>query len=281
MEHRIENCRLQATVSENGGELISLLHLNKERLWQNENGSWAGHAPLLFPACGHFNVVHKGKAYDLPAHGYAKKSTFSVTEKGKDFIRLRLEKTDWIKSVYPFDLDFSVLYRLSGDKLFIEYEIKNVGDEGAYFACGGHESFALDENLQDYGLIFQQDEQFLHLPHDDGGYLTGESVLLGKGTYLPLPTQLLQGGNTVIFGGIKSGNVRLVKGDRPVADISFDGFENLLLWRPEGAKMLCIEPWTNLPDKRGDLQEISQKQGVIRLEKGETKTLVRCIEYFE
>ena len=236
---------------------------------------------MLFPACGHFYVVHKGKTYDLPAHGYAKKSAFSVTEKGEDFIRLHLEKSDWIKGVYPFDLDFSVCYRLKEDRLFIEYQIKNAGEETAYFACGGHESFALDKTLQDYGLIFQREETFLHLPHDDGGYLTGESVLLGKGACLPLPTQLLQGGNTVVLGGLRSRKVRLVQGERPVADISFDGFENLLLWRPEGANMLCIEPWTNLPDTRGDLQEISQKQGVIRLEKGETKTLVRCIEYFE
>ena len=40
---------LRCEVSDIGAELVSVKLNGKERLWQNDNGGWDGHAPILFP----------------------------------------------------------------------------------------------------------------------------------------------------------------------------------------------------------------------------------------
>ena len=52
MIYGISNGILTAMVSTTGGELVSVRKDGKERIWQNDNGSWCGHAPILFPVSG-------------------------------------------------------------------------------------------------------------------------------------------------------------------------------------------------------------------------------------
>ena len=50
---------------------------NVELLWQNYDGLWDGHAPVLFPFCGHCAVKLDGKDYNAPAHGIVRYHEFS------------------------------------------------------------------------------------------------------------------------------------------------------------------------------------------------------------
>ena len=54
---------LTVQISSLGAELVSVRYQGKERLWQNENGGWAGHAPILFPYAGRCSVKVDGKVY--------------------------------------------------------------------------------------------------------------------------------------------------------------------------------------------------------------------------
>ena len=86
----------------------------------------------------------------------------------------------------------------------------------------------------------------------------------------------------VNFVGINSRKVTLRHIDgRKIAETAFDGFDVFLLWHPIGSKMICIEPWLNLPDDevRHD-QEFSDKYGVLEILPNEKKTLSRTITYF-
>ena len=56
MIYEFGNGTLKCKVSDLGAELVSVVHNGKERLWQNENGGWSGHAPILFPHCGKCTV---------------------------------------------------------------------------------------------------------------------------------------------------------------------------------------------------------------------------------
>ena len=86
----------------------------------------------------------------------------------------------------------------------------------------------------------------------------------------------------MIFGDIQSEKVWLktAQGEK-LAEITFKEFKNLLLWRPDGAKMICIEPWQNLPDKVGqEFVEFSKKKGIDKVLPKQTKTAVRMIKYY-
>ena len=56
------------------------------------------------------------------------------------------------------------------------------------------------------------------------------------------------------------------------------GFSHLLLWRPEGANMICIEPWLTLPDHVGEMKEFYEKE-VVLLKRGESAHFEQKIYY--
>ena len=148
-----------------------------------------------------------------------------------------------------------------------------------YFSRGGHESFALEGPLGNCELQFSRSEEFIHLVHDQNGQLTGEKKAFGTGTRLPLPEEELKDGNTLIFQKLRSRSVRLIESGKAVAQISFGGFPNLLLWRASDQNMICIEPWHNLPDGPAHIL-FPQKEGIIALPPHGKKQFVRTIEYF-
>ncbi|MBE5745303.1 MAG: hypothetical protein E7355_04120 [Clostridiales bacterium] len=281
MDYTIKNEKISVTVTDFGAEVISVVVDGKERLWQNPTGEWAGHAPLLFPVCGHFGVTVDGKTYPIKAHGFAKRMPFTLVDSGEDFFTFSISSNEETKRVYPYDFVFSVTYRVADTTLFIEYDVQNPAKKALYFACGGHESFALDTDVDGYEIEFDDEEDLTHYYHDDGGYLTGKTQKYGNGKPLPLPIDFLQNGDTLIFKDVRSRGVKLVrKGGKPIARVTFDGFSNLLLWRQDEAKYICIEPWTNLPDYAAlPDKEFSQKDGVVKVEGNSNKRLVRTITY--
>ena len=261
-----------------GAELTSVRAGEKEWLWQNGNGQWAGHAPVLFPVCGNCALISGGREYPVGRHGFARKSEFRLIEKKSDSVCFELTSNENTRAKFPYEFIFRVRYRVCGTRLRIVYEIENPSKEELYFSCGGHESFVLDEPLSEYGLRFSRQEKFSALLHDDEGRLTGEMADFGEGTYFPFPEAFLTEGRTVIFGGLQSRKAYLMHRGQIAAAITFRDFENLLLWRAGSEQMICIEPWHNLPD--GDkVGEFSKREGVICVPACEKKKLTREIVY--
>ena len=282
MLYTIQNERLKVVLNDFGAELTSVIFQGKERLWQNENGGWAGHAPIMFPACGSCDLVVNGKLYEHFLHGFARKNTFLVEKKDEESITFTLTSSPQTKTLYPYDFRLSFTYSLDGNSLRIKHEVYNPSEENIYGAFGSHESYKLDGDVDGYTLWFEQEEEFNTLLHNDFGTLTGETKSFGKGKELPLPADFLQEGKTLVFGNINSEKVCLKskQGER-LAEINFKGFKNLLLWRPHGAEMICIESWQNLPDKAGEeLIEFSKKSGIEKISPKQTKTAERTITYY-
>lgn len=281
MRVSIRNEALALTVETLGAEAVSLKCGGKERLWQNENGSWAGHAPVLFPVCGHCGVTVNGRSYPIRSHGFARRTEFTVSAQGSDFIELSLCANEQTRAVYPYDFVLRVRYTVKGNTLAVRYTVENPSLEPIFFFCGGHPSFALEKSVGEYALEFEKEERFLHLQHNEEGYLTGEVTDFGTGKTFPLSEEYLQEGRTLIFGDIASRSVVLMhKCGDALARVKFEGFPNLLLWRPNGANMICIEPWLNLPDAAGaEEKEFSQKKGVVCVPCGGQKTFDYEITY--
>ena len=79
MLYEINNGTIKLTVSSLGAEMTGLVKGGKERLWQNDNGKWAGHAPILFPACGNCALTTKGKKYPMIQHSFGPVSYTHLT----------------------------------------------------------------------------------------------------------------------------------------------------------------------------------------------------------
>lgn len=283
MVYLIKNEVLSVQIDEQGAELVSVCYQGKERLWQNKTGDWAGHSPVLFPVCGNCTIVIDGKAYPLVRHGFASGCTFTAIEKGETFVKMQLHSNEKTLALYPYEFELSYTYSVNGNALEIEHKVKNLSKNTMYFSMGGHESFDLEEDVDAYELRFAQDERFIHCPHDiEEGLLTGESCCLGAGKVLPLPEDILQNNMTVILTGICSNCVGLYKKTgKKLAEIYFNGFDNLLLWRPMNAKMICIEPWKTMPDTIGRQDvEFRQKKGVESLAPNKTFVTKRKICYY-
>lgn len=281
MIYQIKNEILTVEISSFGAEMVSVKKDGKERLWQNENGSWDGHAPILFPKCGDCRFILGDKEYPMGAHGFAWESEFKLLEKGEDFIKLALSASEETKKVYPYDFLFIATFSLDGAKLKIDYQTVNPSNEPIYFACGSHETFAIDGEIDEFEAVFPETEEFISLIHtSEARGLTGESVDFGTGKSVRFPKDFMED-NTLIFANVKSKEVevRRIGGER-VCKVWFDGFDNLLFWHSEGSRMVCVEPWLNLPDLTTQpIGDFRQKAGVQKLEPNETKTFTHTIEY--
>lgn len=279
MRYTISGKTLEITVDTLGAELVSVRHSGVERLWQNGNGSWAWHAPILFPVCGNCAVTVCGKSYDMPPHGFAKTSEFALVAHGPNFLRLSLSSTADTRRIYPYEFIFVVEYRINGNELEISYDVESLGAP-VCFACGGHESFVVDA-LEHCKLVFPAPTRLIHSMHDRNGRLTGETVDFGTSAEFDSLAEYLRNDETLIFGGIGASEIELVERGKRRARISFEGFPNLLLWRPADSRMVCIEPWTALPDDATtEPRELSQKRGILTARSDRPVRLTRSIEWF-
>ena len=282
MIYTIQNEVLTIEINSLGAEMISVKMNGKERLWQNENGGWNGHAPVLFPKCGDCSVVMDGNKSDMKNHGFARSSEFSVVEKTENAILLKISSNEETKAVYPYDFCLSVSYRLEGAKLYVGYDIYNPSDAPMYASCGSHESYTLAGEIDEYEAVFEKEEVFDSLVHDGNLHcLNGEVEKLGSGTVLKFPKAFMED-NTLIFKNVNSRKVTVRKiGGEKVMALEFEGFPNLLFWHPAGSKMVCVAPWLNMPDDISNPnKEFSTRDGVQKIEPKQNKYFEHIIEYF-
>lgn len=266
-----------------GAELVSVRYQGKERLWQNESGAWSGHAPILFPYGGNCALIENGVQYPCPRHGFVRDQQFTLWEKKENEITLLLRSSEETKKVFPHDFSLFITYMVVGNCLKITYKAVNEGKETMYAGFCCHDSFALDDCLDAYEAVFENDEHFVSLYCLYGdGRMTGEFEDLGKGKVLRLNREFLHN-NSIILKNTNSHSVTLKKQgeDTRIATVRYPDFPHLLFWQADNSRMVCIEPWGNLPD---DLyappQEFSKKQGVTALAQGESLVCRHEIEYF-
>lgn len=279
MIYEIKNKELAVKVDSKGCQIISTTYSGKERVWQNENGSWAKHAPILFPHAGKCSVVVDGIKYKHFQHGFARDLEWELVELKEDSITMKLIQSDYTKEQYPYDFIFLTTYRLEGNKVIVEQTVRNPMNTPIYYGIGAHDSFSLDETIDNYYVEFEKEEKFESISCDDFETL----IPLVNGKVVDLSSELLNNSGSIILTNLNSHKVYLKhKGDNKLlAEVVFPEYGVLLFWHPIDSKMVCIEPWINLPDSKKDEDiEFKDKKNIIKLEPYESKTLIRSISYF-
>jgi galactose mutarotase-like enzyme len=276
----IANELLQARIHPHGAELQSLYHKahNIEYMWSGDPVWWGKYSPVLFPIVGQLrnnSYTWQGKAYTLPRHGFARDNTFIVESASDASAVFALHSSEATKAVYPFDFIFRLRYTLSGDTLAVSYEVTHTGDGDMLFSVGGHPAFAVPRiqgtAYEDYFIAFSKAETAPRWLINNG-LIDAPSDLLQDATQLPL-TQELFYKDALVFKHLQSQEISLLSRTTPhglTMDIS--AFPYLGIWAAKDAPFVCLEPWQGIADAVDHNGLLEEKEGIIRLPAGETKS---------
>ena len=275
----IENEHIRAIFSARGAELQGLFSkdFQLEYLWNGDPAVWGKHSPVLFPIVGTLknnSYFFEGKTYQLGRHGFARDLEFTVEEQHFEGIRFLLTSNAETLPHYPFSFAFRIGYHLHGQTLETIYTVSNTGPGDMYFSVGGHPAFRLPlvdgTRYEDYYLEFNEEETLPRWPISPDGLIEKKPVPLIKQTdVLPLSKELFWKDALVMkFPTSSVISLRSDKTDHGL-DFHIDGFPYLGIWAAKNADFVCIEPWCGIADAVDSDQQLTHKEGVLKLAPGE------------
>ncbi len=280
----IKNEYLNVTISTLGAEIQSVKKAEKEMIWQGAEGFWNKHAPVLFPICGMVKddeYILEGKKYNLAKHGFASKSEFlaeSVQDVEATFL---LKSTEETKKCFPFDFELRLIYTLDGEKLKVDYSIKNLGENDMYCSIGAHEAYACPGGIEKYSVIFEHIEDFNSIKLK-GALLGRDTFSVGKNTneiklsYKYFVPEI----DTLVFSDLKSRKAWIKNNETgEKIEIQYDGFDYLGIWTTKDAEYICFEPWCGIPDYFDTDKDITKKAGILKIPPKQTMIKTHSIVF--
>ena len=283
MKYTITNGKFTLTAESYGAEQKSLKDANgKDYLWTSNPEHWGSSSPHLFPVVcslkdGKTEIY--GKTYNIEKHGFARKKEYELFEKKEDEITFLLKEDEETLSCYPFKFEFYVTHKLTDTGCETIYKVKNTDEKLMYYSVGGHPGFNCPmnegESFSDYDIEFEKTETctvyqstlddlggLLHKEGINKDYMNIDSFSLNYDTFKK---------DALIFEKINSKWIRLVnRNTKKGVHFSYEGFNALGIWTPYagGAPFICLEPWTNIPDKDDASGIFSERPYTKTLEQG-------------
>lgn len=244
----------------------------RDLLWTPDPDVWAETAPLLFPVVGwtRDGIRHRGRAYPLGLHGFARGAAFTVADRSADSVRLTLRDSPATRSLYPFAFRLDVVYRLTPEALAATLEIENAGREPMPYAVGLHPGFCwpLGGSTSGHTLVFEKDERPDVPVIAPGGLFAADTRRVPlSGRLLPLDSDLFAR-EALCFLHLASRRVAFDNGEGTRLVVELENFPHLALWARPPAPFLCIEAWTGHGDPVGFDGEIADKPSMIALAPG-------------
>ena len=265
----ISNAFLTVDIAKHGAEIKSIKSNNKEYMWSSDPAFWAMSAPIMFPMCGGLKggkYELDGKTYEMPKHGFAKLNDFQVESQSESKVTMVLYDNETTRKMYPFAFAFRVIFELDGKSLKVTYDAENLDDKTMYCTFGAHEAYACPEGIEEYELIFSEQET-LYAYGLNGDIVTDYTKLMVDNSNKLILNDKDFFLDALVFRNVKSNSVTLAQknGGRNIK-IDFDGFDYLVLWHKYTSPYLCIEPWCGLPDVTGSSYDFTQKEGMHAIE---------------
>lgn len=268
MFYKIENEFLTCEVDDMGAQLhsLKLKENEKEYIWQGNPEIWYGQAPVLFPIIGQLigdKYRYNGKEYTMPKHGLARKLPFRVAECGGAKAVFSLESDENTLKSYPFEFELLVKFELCGKSLVNTMTVVNKTDGEMYFSIGAHPGF----NCKVGDVIeFEQPETLSTERIDKENLIIPEKFpLIDNSREIEITKEIFEP-DALILSGMKSEKLR-IKGENEI-EFTFGKCPFLGVWAKPGAPYVCLEPWYGVNDGREVKNDISEKRGIQRLEKG-------------
>jgi len=273
MIHTISKGNYSAQISELGAELKSFKNKNTEYMWDGNPDIWSGTAPVLFPIVGklkNYEYYYDGKTYKMDQHGFARKQMFDVYEKKKEAISFILRSSDETKQIYPFDFELIIIFEIDNDILTVSYYVLNIGSNSMLFTIGSHPAFALQTKsckLSDYYIEFDKKETTDCYRVDDGLLLNNTIPQFMNNEKIITLSNSIFDADALVFKNILS-NLITIKNKVTGYNLSVKtgGAPHLGIWSKPGASYVCIEPWFGFADAINTNGDLTQKEGMLRLE---------------
>jgi galactose mutarotase-like enzyme len=277
--HVLSNGTLSAIVKADGAELCSLRDAAGEEMLWHAGPVWPRHAPVLFPIVGRLKddrLVHQGRSYHLPQHGFARDRRFAWLNRTATTCRLALHEDAGTRALYPFAFRLEIAFTLDDDALQATFTVANPGREVLPASVGAHPAFIwpLVEGLDKVAhvLEFAEPETAPVRRLDDGLLKPEPEPTPIAGPTLDLDPSLFAA-DAVILDQPASRSVRYTAAGAPAIEVAWEGFEQLGIWSREGGDFLCIEPWHGMASPTDFEGEFRDKPGLMLIQPGERRTL--------
>ncbi len=272
---------LEATLSTQGGQLMSLKKEGLEYVWQGDATWWKYHAPLLFPMVGRLRGNRAQTAQgptEMAQHGLARISVFEQVEAVEDRASYVLRANDDTRALFPFDFAFWVSYALSErGGLTVDLMVENPGTVALPFAIGGHPAFnvpvtpATGEDFSDYRIRFARPWTATSPTLDDDHLwdFGDPMTVVEESDVLPLTHRTFDV-DTIMLTDVP-GDMATLEGAKSHRGVTlhFPGFKYLGLWSAAGdAPFVAVEPWTGMATCADESDEFEAKRGMELLAPG-------------
>ena len=272
----IQNTKLKATFKELGAELTSLINLEngKEIMWEGNPDFWGGQSPVLFPTVGALKneqYIFEGKTYELPRHGFARRRVFDIKNSSENEVIFELKSDEESLKIYPFEFSLEIKYTLVENKLTVSYQVKNLSKNEMYFSLGAHPGFAIDTknglSYNDYEIVFSDDEKLEIHPLIDNLISNETETIELENKTLPLSYETFAK-DALVMTTMKSRELILRNHKNTEKVIfTFSNFPYFGIWAAKNADFVCLEPWQGIADLENHNQELTEKFGILKLEK--------------
>ncbi len=126
---------------------VEALHFDQAVVDRYPREMYAGN-PVIFPICGPNHLAGRdhayewdGRAFELPQHGFARRSKWSVAELRADSVTMEHCDTEASRACYPFAFRHTIAVRLVAGRLHWEQVVENRSPQPMPFATGFHPYF--------------------------------------------------------------------------------------------------------------------------------------------
>lgn len=275
----IASPELTAEINPFGAELWSLRDAEgRDLLWNGDPAIWTGRAPLLFPIIGRLpddRFTHRGRVYQLPKHGFARRRAFKVVVSEPALACFQLKADDETRAAYPFDFVLTAEFALAGPQLRMTVTLANAGEEAMPATFGFHPAFRWPlpgaGPRSAHAIAFAEPEAGPLRRLDAAGLLGPERLPSPvDGRRLALEDALFVE-DALIFEAPQSRALRYGGEGGPALAIAWEGAPHLGVWTKPGAPYVCVEPWRSLPAEAAAAGELLDRQDLLVLAPGETR----------
>jgi len=283
---KLKSRLLSAEISPLGAELVRLADgEGKDLLWNGDPAFWTGRVPLLFPIVGRLagdQLVHKGVAYPMSQHGFARRRVFIREEATGASARFALHADEETRRQYPFDFALFVTYTLDEATLSIEAMVTNPGTEPLPASFGFHPAFRwplpYGGTRADHRVVFEKAEvEPVHRPV--GGLLSVATEPNPAIDAVFAPDDAMFERDALIFLHPRSRHIRFGVPGQPGLEVAFPDMPQLGLWSKPGAPFLCIEPWSGHASPEAGPVEFLDKPGLSLIPPGGAKSFSMSVRW--
>lgn len=286
----LKNNRLEVSLHPKGAEIHKIVGLDDTMnyMWKRDASQWKSSAPILFPIVGALQNDEcriDGKTYVMTQHGFARHSTFDITEQSDEKVVFTLKPNEDIQKQYPYDFILEVTYTLNEDTLSCQCIVKNPSNEEIYFQIGGHPAFACpftdEESSNDYYIEFEKEETIKHkiinvekrgMAHEEYTFFDQERRFFIR--------QELFNEDAIVLKDFKSKYVTLKSlNHNKYLRFHMENFPLLGIWAANHVgSLIALEPWNGHNDYIDFKGEFKEKEGIITLKPSDTFSCTFKIE---